>query len=364
MRTLALIFGGDSCEHDVSVITAFMTKNVIKSNYRIYPVYLKNGSFWTGEALKDIKFFSDYDEKKLKESFFAQGKLVVKKRFGLKYYHIDCALVCAHGGVGENGGLSGYLELADVPYTCSNVFGSALCMDKIYCKMLLEKLKFPVVNYRIFRKGYQIEKAEELGYPIIVKPARAGSSVGIGFAKTREELEKAIELALKFDDKLLLERGLTDFREFNCAVCFGQGKAVISDIEEPVFNKEFLDFYDKYSDPSSSKRVIPAEIDDKLRDKIKRITKEIYMLLELKGVVRIDFLYSEKKLYVNEINTVPGSLATYLFGKGAGAAKSIIDYMVEDAIRESGERKKLVNDFASDILKNYKNGGKLSGIKK
>ena len=360
MQTLALIFGGDSCEHDVSVITAFMTLNTIKNDYYIYPVYLKNGSYWTGKQLSDIEFFKNVDTDKLNITFFAQGKMFVKKRFGWKQYPIDCVLVCAHGGSGENGGLSGYLDIADLPYTCSGVFGSSVCMDKVYTKILLEKLKFPVVTYRLFRKGYKVDKLEELGYPLIVKPARCGSSVGISFAANREELEKGIEFGLQFDDKLLIEKGLTDFHEYNCAACEGTSGIVVSEVEEPIFNKDFLDFYDKYQNTEGIHRVIPAEIDDKLRDRIKRITREIYLILELKGAVRVDYLYSDKKLFINEINTVPGSLALYLFGSEKGKGKKIIKEMVDSAIREHKDR----TDYSSEILKNYTFGAKFGGIKK
>ena len=190
MKTLALVFGGESCEHDISVITALSVYNAIKNRFQVYPVYLKEGLFWTGEALKDVSFYAEFDIKKLKETTFRPGLMVVKKRFGYAHYKIDCVLVCNHGGVGENGSLSGYFEIVGIPYTSSDPVGSGICMDKVLTKYFLEKFRFPVVNYRVYRKGGKVSKVEELGYPVILKPARLGSSVGISYVRNREELEK------------------------------------------------------------------------------------------------------------------------------------------------------------------------------
>lgn len=363
MQTLALVYGGESCEHDISVITALGAYNMAKARYQIYLVYLKNGCFWTGDALKDPQFYSSPDFSKLKETWFTKGYMAVKKRLGrVAYFKVNCALMCNHGGVGEDGSLSGYFEVADVPYTASGVFGSSLCMDKIYAKMLLEKFKFPVVNYRVYRKGYRCEKLEELGYPVIIKPARLGSSVGIAYANDRKELEEGLAFASKFDGKILVEKALCDFQEYNCAVCEGEGEIVVSEVERPIFDHEYLDFYDKYADSENSRREIPAQIDDKLRDKIKRITKELYLLLELKGAVRVDFLYADKKLYVNEINTIPGSLACYLFVPVGLKGVDVIGMAVDGAIADFNKKRALTRDFASDVLKSFKGGGKL-GVK-
>lgn len=364
MQTIALVYGGESCEHDISVITAMTVLNMLKTRYQVYLVYLKDGCFWTGDALKDINFYKKFDRYKVKETHFKKGIMAVKKRFGYGEYKVDCAVMCNHGGVGEDGSLSGYFEVAGIPYTASGVFGSSVCMDKIYAKMLLEKFKFPVVNYRIFRKGYRCERLEELGYPLIVKPARLGSSVGISYAANRAELEKGLEFSANFDSKILVEKALTDFQEYNCAVCEGNGRIVVSDVEHPIFEKEYLDFYDKYVNADRSAREIPANIDSKLRDKIQRMSKEIYLLFELKGIVRIDFLYAENKLYVNEINTIPGSLACYLFKSGGLKGVDVVGFAIDNAIEDFRKKRKLARDFASDVLVNFKDGGKLSGIKK
>ncbi len=365
MLTLALVYGGESCEHDISVITALTTLKMIKTRYQVYPVYLKEGGFWTGKALEDINFYKSFDKTKLHETVFSNGLMAVKKRFGYKYFKVNCVLMCNHGGAGENGSLSGYFEVANIPYTASGVFGSSACMDKVYTKMLLEKFKFPVVNYRIYRKGYRLEKLEELGYPLIVKPARLGSSVGISYANDRSELNDGLEFSLRFDNKILVEKALENFDEYNCAVCEHGGKIKVSDVEHPIFDKEYLDFEEKYVNAHNQKREIPAEIDEKLRDKIQRMTREIYLLFELKGVVRIDFLYADKKLYVNEINTIPGSLACYLFKSANLSGVDVVSGMVDAAIADFKRQKTLITDFASDVLKNFDGkGGKLSGIKK
>lgn len=366
MKTLALVFGGESCEHDISVITALSVYNAIKNRFQVYPVYLKEGLFWTGEALKDVSFYAKFDIKKLKETTFRPGLMAVKKRFGYAHYKIDCVLVCNHGGVGENGSLSGYFETVGIPYTSSDPVGSGICMDKVLTKYFLEKFRFPVVNYRVYRKGGKVSKVEELGYPVILKPARLGSSVGISYVRNREELEKGLAFSTQFDEKVLCERALENFEEYNCAVCSTKDGVVISEVEHPVFKSEFMDFYDKYEGSDGSQREIPAKIDGKLRERIRRTSKEIYLLLELKGPVRIDYLYENGKLYVNEINSVPGSLACYLFKSEGLEIADVAENAVESAIAEFERKRGLLCDFASDVLKNYAEKGakKLLPLKK
>ncbi|NLL55771.1 MAG: hypothetical protein GX242_00970 [Clostridiales bacterium] len=362
-KNIALLYGGESCEHDISIITAISIYNAIKWDYNVILVYMKNGKFFIGDKLSTIETYTDFKESKLTEVFFQKGGMLKRKKRSLKYQSIDCALICNHGGVGENGSLSGFFEIARIPYTACGVLASAICMDKVFCKYLLEKFHFPVLSYKVYKKGMDTEYLQDVIYPVIVKPACLGSSVGISIANDKKSLQVAIELGLMFDDKLLIEKALTDFEEFNCAVCACDGKILVSEIEKPVFESGYLDFYDKYL-CSDNKRELPANAPKKIRDKIHSLCKQLYTIFELKGVVRIDFLCKDDKLYVNEINTIPGSLSTYLFKAKGIDTLTLIDGMINNAISVFNEQDNKVTDFASSVLKNLDKSALKTGIKK
>lgn len=360
---IGLVFGGESCEHDISIITALSTYNAIKNKIKITLIYMKNGSFYVGEKLSEINSYKHFSTRGLKKAYFENGEIIVGNGVFRKREKVEAVVMCNHGGAGENGSLSGYFETVGIPYSASNPVGSGICMDKAFAKALLEKFKFPTVNYRIFRECYDVGKLSDIEYPVIIKPARNGSSVGISYAKDKDELIKGIEYALSFDDKLIIEKALQNFREFNCAAFDGENGVVVSDVEEVVSENKFLNFDDKYMSSASAEHKIPADIAYKLRDKIMRITKEIYLLFELKGVVRVDFLYADNKLFVNEINTIPGSMASYLFKSKEVTYPDLIESLIDAAKRSYDSRHKLASDFASDVLKNF-DGVKSDGIKK
>lgn len=361
-KNIALLYGGQSCEHDISIITALSVYNAVRWDYNVILVYMKNGKFFIGDKLSKMATYTSFNENKLTEVFFQNGCILRKKKYSFQAQIIDCALLCNHGGEGENGSLSGFFEIAKVPYTACGVLASAVCMDKVFTKYLLEKFHFPVLSYKVFKKGMDIEYLQDTVFPVIIKPANLGSSVGISLANDMDELKTGIELGLMFDEKLLIEKALTEFEEFNCAVCQGENEILVSEIEKPVFKSGYLNFYDKYI--GESVRELPAQITDKLRDKIYSLCRQLYTAFELKGVVRIDFLYKNEKLYVNEINTIPGSLSTYLFkAKGIDTLK-LIDYMIDNAIKESKEKSKQVKDFSSTVLNNFDQSKLKTGTKK
>lgn len=355
MKNVIITYGGLSCEHDISIITALAAYNANKnqSQYKFILVYMKNGSFFVGEKLSKMDTYINFSEKGLHEVVFKNRKMIENGKLCKKLTDIYCALICNHGGAGENGSLSGFFELCGIPYTCSGVLGSCVCMDKVFSKYLLQKFKVPVVEYKVFRQNDKIEDLEELGYPIIIKPANLGSSVGIAYANGREELIAGVKFALQFDQKLLVERALTDFEEYNCAVFENEEGIVTSKIERPIFNKQFLNFYDKYMASEGIKREIDPPIDKKIKDRILRLSQDIYSMFELSGIVRIDYLYAEGRLYVNEINTVPGSLAFYLFKSDKLDFISIIASTVEKAVSSYQKRASLLKDFSSTVLQSY-----------
>ena len=361
MKNIVLLFGGDSCEHDVSVITALSVYNSIKEICRILPIYVKNGTFYLCKKSLKINKIRNFSQKNFSEVAFASGGMSMLSR-KKKKIPIFCAVNCCHGGCGENGALAGLLENARIPQTSPGVYQSALFMDKVFTKYFLEKKKISVVPYRVVSKD-DYDVAKELGFPLIVKPARQGSSIGIGVVENEDKLPDAIDLAASFDDKIIVEKALVGFTELNCAA-YRKGKVVIvSEIEKIVSDKKYYDFDSKYVKNDVS-REIPANIDEKITDRIKNITKSLYVSSELKGVVRVDFLLSATgKLYVNEVNTVPGSLAFYLF-KGMGGFRRIVFDTIAEARRQFEEREKLITDFSGNVLDNFDESKLDAGVKK
>ena len=357
MENIIVVYGGKSCESDISVITALSIISSVKSVYRATLVYLKDGRFFIGKALSDITFYRSFDPKKCKEVTFKKGRMFRKKLFD-KGEKVDCALVCCHGGQGENGSLSGYFEIAGVPYTCCGPLQSAVCMDKTFTKYLLQYFHFPSLPFRIYKKGDEVALPSD--YPVIVKPASLGSSIGIGIAENEEQLSKRIETALQFDEKLLLEKALVGRREFTCAVMTAEGNVVCSQIEEVIAPEEFYSFDEKYG-MNETKRVYPAQVAPLLEAKIYKISKRIYRLFELKGAVRIDFLEKDGKLFVNEINTVPGSLSWYLFKNVGYDLSALCRCLITDAIKRKEKENLLFTDFKSDVLNCFSACGKGSG---
>jgi D-alanine-D-alanine ligase len=362
-KNIALLYGGESCEHDISIITAISIYNAIRWDYNVILVYMKNGKFLIGDKLSKISTYTNFNENKLTEVFFQNGCILKRKKYSLQHQMIDCALICNHGGAGEDGSLSGFFEIAKIPYTGCGVLASSICMDKVFAKYLLEKFHFPVLSYKVFKKGMDIEYLQDIVYPVIIKPACLGSSVGISIANDEEGLKSGIELGLMFDDKLLIEKALTEFEEYNCAVCLGDNEILVSEIEKPIFNTGYLNFYDKYISTDNT-RELPAKVSKKIKDKIYSLCNQLYTTFELKGVVRIDFLYKGEKLYVNEINTIPGSLSTYLFKAKGIDTLHLIDNMIENAIAVLKEKRKKITDFSSSVLKNLDKFSLKTGVKK
>ncbi|MBQ7642892.1 MAG: D-alanine--D-alanine ligase [Clostridia bacterium] len=366
MKKVAIFFGGVTCEHDVSLITGVMALNSLKgSDYEPVAVYIdRNGEWYGGDKLTDLGFYSSFDKKKCVKLFMRPGEsaLYRYKKNKLKLHtEIDAAINCMHGLNGEDGSLAGLLQLCDVPLASPPMFASSASMDKYYTKLLLAGLEVAFLPYlRLKRSNYDggreytlkfIEK--RLDYPIIVKPANLGSSIGISKATDREGLTLALDKAFGYDEKVIVEHALSDFREINCA-CYKSGdKYFVSECEEPLLRGDILSFEDKYK--SAPEKIFPANIDKKISDKIKETVKFVYRKLDFKGVIRIDFLVKDDKIYLNEINSVPGSLAYYLFCDSTEELSDFLGVLIEDAIEE--HKKFKANIFTFD-------GGNIaSGIK-
>lgn len=377
---LAIMFGGVSCEHDISIITAMQAvKNLNADKYNIIPIYItKSGQWLSGKNLLNIEHFKNHEKKKTTQVTLmpTDNFLYKKTKLGYKkWLQIDVALLAFHGLNGEDGTISGLCDLNQIPYTACSIFSSSLCCDKVnfkyYIKGLgLKSAKFVTINQTEFENEQQknINKLEsKLGYPLIVKPSKLGSSIGISVCNNKKELNDAIELGFSLDEQLLIEEYLTDIREINCAVV-GAGKdIIISELEEPIKTNKILSFENKYinshknGDMEFTTRKMPPNISKELYDKVVNTSKLLFSKLGMKGVIRIDYIITkENQLLVNEVNTIPGSFANYLFKPKDISFSKLLDKLVITAINESISRQQKIKTFNSDVL----NSVTLDGIKK
>lgn len=367
-KKVALIFGGRSVEKEISIITAMQTlKNVDKSKFKVEPIYMDNGEFYI-KNVDELACFSEFNPLEHEKAYLIKGEFFKLKRQKLvRFFKPDAALLCCHGGEGENGTLQALLQYNGVAYTSCDVLRSACCMDKVFSKqvfegLLLNVLPYEAVHKRDFEEDEQgtVESIKSvLDYPIIVKPSAQGSSIGIAVANNDDELKVALEVAFNFGDKAIAEKKLADFKEVNCAAFSEDGNVVLSKTERPCGTGDFLTFDDKYvggGKMSGCERVMPADIGS-LELIVKATTERVYKEMGLFGIVRTDFLVDEKrkKVYINEINTIPGSLAYYLFDM---PFSTLITRVLEQAIkRKSGE---ISQSFSTGILRNFSGGMKMN----
>ena len=357
MKTVAVYFGGKSPEHDISVITGVLTLNSLrKTDYEVIPVFIdKNGEWFTGELLFDLDNYKNLDYKKLK-------KVVLKPSDKTLYYDkngklkrivsISSALNCCHGGDGENGNLSGLIELSNIALCSPGALSSALFMDKVKTKNALKGIGVKTLPAIVKNSSTITQKElEDYEYPLIVKPNFLGSSVGIRKVNDYEHLLSAISYALKFSNEVLIEPCLIDFIEINCAVYRNsKGDIVVSECERPVASEDILSFSDKYK---NGKREFPANIPKKTSDKIKEIAEKVYCSYIERGVIRIDFFVVGEKVLVNEVNTVPGSLAYYLFSDTLKDFSKMLEEIIALGEREYIKKSSLQFEYKSGILTSF-----------
>lgn len=316
MEQILVIYGGKSVEHDISIITGLQAIRAIKNDYQILPIYVDDtGEFWTGDNLEDLNIYSDFHalvkNKKQVWFNFGQGSIAIKGAFKNKKIVPTCALVCMHGTNGEDGAISAILHMSEICYTCPNMASSAICMDKATAKIVLKEKDLPVTDF-VCQSDVDLKVVtKKLPYPIIVKPARCGSSIGIQKCDNLNQLKFAVEVAKNYDSKLIFEHFIEKRREFNCACIAFNNNFTLSKVCE-VKSKSFYSFDEKYL---KDKPTSTFKVDKTLASAIKSLTKKAVKALECEGVVRVDFLMDiNAKIYINEINTIPGSLAFYLFG--------------------------------------------------
>ena len=414
LLNVGVAFGGVAPEHEVSVISGLQAVAALdRTRYQPIPLYVaKDGTWYTGDALRDPGAYKNLDRltaEAIPVVFDPAAQhgtlnLVEAGPRGLfsgrpQRFRIDVMVLGFHGGEGENGGVQGLCETFNVPYTGSAVFGSALGMDKVLSKMLCRDQDIPIVDFVWFREAQWIGQEEhwldqieaQLGYPVIVKPARLGSSIGIAKADDRAELDAAIEEALRYDAKVIVEHGVQQLREVNCSVLGDPNEAQASVLEEPVRTDqdELLSFQDKYmrggggakggakATPRGAKqggeqaqgmasldRLIPAPLSEAQTAEIRQLAVRIFQLFECAGVARLDFLIDGEtgQYYFNEINTIPSSFSFYLWEPSGVPFDQLTHRLVEIARHLHRRKNSRLRSFEVNLLSAQSLGG-LKGAK-
>lgn len=384
-KQIGLIFGGRSCEHEVSVISAIqLSHSIDRAKYDLFPIYIsKNGEWFCGEKLLELNtyrnpiLFSEpgkYERVSLDTTAHSgaltairHGKWLYSRSQTVVITHLDCMIPVMHGLHGEDGSLQGLFEMADLPYTSTGVVGSSVGMDKILMKRVFRGEGIPVLpDCAVLRSEWQqspqkviasIESA--LTYPVFVKPANLGSSIGVSRADNRNALTEALDLACAYDRRILVEQGIDQPTEINCSVLGFDHEARASTLEMPVTKGQLLDFKQKYTNNqnagmASLSRIIPAPISVAMTEKIQSLSIRVFKLLDCKGVVRIDWMISPKtdELFITEINTIPGSLSFYLWKESEPRIRyhQLIDKMIEYAIAAHREKSENNYAFQSDLF--------------
>lgn len=385
---VAVLFGGKSVENEVSVISALQAmQNMNKDKYQLYPVYItKKNELYYGEDLDKIEEYKNIPrllEKSTKINIVTDGdktyllpqqqKLFSKQK---PIAVIDVAFPIVHGTNVEDGALQGFIKTLNLPFVGCDVLASAICMDKYAMKVMLRDAGFPVLDgLRFTVTDYKnsdviIEKTEKkFGYPVVVKPVNLGSSVGISKADNKAEFEDALELAFTFADKILVEPAVVNLKEINCSVVGDYMEAEASELEEPVSADKILSYKDKYLDGgkkrggskgmTSLKRKIPADIPAETATEIKKIAVEAFKYLDCNGVVRIDYLMNSKtgEFWINEFNTIPGSLAFYLWEPLGIKYSELLDRLISLALKRQRNREEITYSFDTNILSSGALGG-------
>ena len=394
---VGVFFGGKTVEHEVSIITAIQAiENMNKEKYDIIPVYItKDNKMYTGKYISDINQYKDIEKLISKSTQVTLAQLgnktaiikCSKKLFdnGILDY-IDIAFPIVHGTNVEDGTLQGYLKMFNIPYVGSDVLSSALGMDKYACKCILKNDGIPVLDCECFSLNDYSDNVENIiskieskfEYPVIVKPVNLGSSIGINIANDKENLEEAIQEAFSYSKKIIIEKAIKNLKEVNCSVLGDYEFAQASECEEPVKNDEILSFKDKYI--SGGKKLspklngersmnsgvlkLPADITDETKKTIQELSIKTFNALGCSGVIRIDFIIDNdtNMIYVNEVNTIPGSLSFHLWKATNMPYSELIDKLIELSLKRNREEQNITYSFDSNILSDFSLNG-LKGTK-
>ena len=390
MKTnIAVIFGCRSVEHEVSIISAVQAmRSINREKYDVTPIYVaKNGEMYTGEALFDISSYTDLPElleNSSRVALIREGDEVLARHLDSGFLRkkrdvrIDVAFPIVHGTNCEDGTVAGLFEFLNLPYVGCDILSAAVGMDKVVFKNVLKDAGLPVLDCVCFRAREYVQDKKrvlgeiqaKIGFPLIIKPVNLGSSVGISKVNSEEDLEEAVSLAISFSDKVLAERAITCLREINCSVLGDSDICEASVCEEPFMNDEILSYEDKYKGGTkndqgskgmaSLTRKIPADISQEKTEEIRKLACDVFRATGSSGVVRIDFMLDTQtdKVYANEINTIPGSLAFYLWEATGLSYTDMIDRLVEIAFRRQRNRDNLTFTIDTNILSGVSFGSK------
>ena len=409
---VGVFFGGDSVEHEISIITMNQAISSLNPDkYEVVPIYIaKNGVMYTGDDLLDLYSFKDMDvllKRCYKVAVVNDGKGVKVVRcpaplIGKRVLNtIDVAFPIVHGTNCEDGTLAGFLTLLGIPYVGPDIVASGIGMDKILQKKVLKESNIPVVDFVSFYSIEYIKEEEKildnieekLDFPVIVKPGNLGSSVGIKKANNKVELEEAIEFAMEFADRIIVEKAVENLKEINCSVIGNLSETEASICEEPFFSDGILSYADKYIGNGKTKggtiggkgstikfgsqktgtktesgndfgnKKIPADISEEKTEEVQSLAKSVFKILGCSGVARIDFLMDTKtnNLYVNEINTIPGALSFYLWEASGKSFETELDEIIDIAIKRQRDKEKLTFSYDQNIL--AMQGGSKTGTK-
>lgn len=385
---VGVIFGGNSVEHEISIITAVQAMEYIdKEKYEAIPIYIdKNRNWFTGPELLKMDTYKNLETiqekcnqihlvKKEKEFLLIKANGLLSKVINT----IDVAFPIVHGKGVEDGSLAGYLDTLGIPYVGPDMLAASIGQDKVVQKQVLQAENIPVTEYIWFYESVYLREKEsilkdikKLKYPVIVKPARLGSSIGIAFVKNENSIETAIEEALCYDEKIIVEKVIENLVEVDCAVIGNHEFMETSLIGEMLTNNDLLTFEDKYladggkKGPSKTGNCtsttgfkIPANLDKKIETEIYELSKKAFRVLNLKGITRFDFLVDSKnkKVYINEPNTIPGSLAFFFFTPKDISYSKLLDDCITMAIKDYKNNQKKISSFESNVLSTF-NGSK------
>ncbi len=353
---IMILFGGKSVEHDISIITALQVAKSLPEQFEYLPIYIdKEGVWWKADNLLDIKTYKNFDRyaknKKQVTMVLGDNVLLEKKNFKfVKSTKIDSVLNCCHGNIGEDGSVQGLFKSCDIPQTCSYLTSASVCMDKAFMKDILKANNIKSPNYLYVKKCEYDQKTiqeqivAKIGLPVIVKPSNLGSSIGISVCHNENEIAESMELAFEFDEKVLVEKLVENLSEFNCACFKYRDQYFTSQVNVVKDKSEIFSFEDKYLKTNSKN----TEANKRLSEKIQKLTEQVFKLFDCRGVVRVDFLYDGKTLFVNEINSIPGSLGLYLFKNVP--AKELLRCIIEESKNDFEKQNKLVKSFDSKAL--------------
>ncbi len=402
---IGVLFGGKSVEHEISIISAIQAiSHLNKEKYDVIPIYItKNNEFYIGEDIGDVKSYTnlksllDRSQRVIMVHDEGKTKLIKypQKMFSKGFVdYIDIAFPVVHGTNVEDGTLQGFLTMMNIPYVGCDVLSSAVGMDKYVMKTVLKDAGVPVLDCKCYTANLYDEDSDKIveeiesaiGYPVIVKPVNLGSSIGISKAENRTELYDSLETAFQYATKVLVETAVQNLKEINCSVLGDYESAESSECEEPVSSDKILTFSEKYIGDGSAKgakgtkgakatggskgmatlkRKIPAEITPEQRDYIRDLAVKAFKVLGCSGVSRIDFMMNTETgdIYLNEINTIPGSLSFYLWEPLGVKYTELLDRMISLSLKREREQENITYTFDSSVLEGVNLGGGTKGAK-